>query len=154
MSLLSAHGVTQLVDVRTAPRSRHTPQSNGAVLPGSLEPAGIGYVHPPGLGGFRPTRADSPNDGWRNLSFRGYADYMRSADFADNLFTLIELVRRDPRPDVRRGRALALPPIADRRRAAGAWHRELRDRQRQAPAGAPADRVRQGAGIGGDSSRL
>ncbi|MGZ5715002.1 MAG: DUF488 domain-containing protein, partial [Caldimonas sp.] len=55
----------------------------------------IGYVHAPGLGGFRPTSADSPNDGWRNLSFRGYADYMQGVDFADNLFTLIELARHD-----------------------------------------------------------
>jgi len=95
VSLLSAHGVTQLVDVRTVPRSRHNPQFNADVLPASLASAGIGYVHAPGLGGLRPTLADSPNGGWRNLSFRGYADYMQSEDFADDLFGLIELARRD-----------------------------------------------------------
>ena len=95
VSLLSAHGVTQLVDVRTVPRSRHNPQFNAEVLPASLASAGIGYVHAPGLGGFRPTLADSPNGGWRNLSFRGYADYMQSDDFADDLFSLMELARRD-----------------------------------------------------------
>lgn len=95
VGLLSAHGVTQLVDVRTVPRSRHNPQFNGDALPASLAAAGIGYVHAPGLGGFRPTSADSPNEGWRNLSFRGYADYMQGADFADNLYSLIELARSD-----------------------------------------------------------
>ena len=95
VKLLAAHSVTQLVDVRTVPRSRHNPQFNADALPDSLESAGIGYVHAPGLGGFRPTSADSPNDGWRNLSFRGYADYMQSPDFADNLVSLIELARRD-----------------------------------------------------------
>ncbi len=92
---LVAHGVTQLVDVRTVPRSRHNPQFNGEALPASLATANIGYVHAPGLGGFRPTSADSPNGGWRNLSFRGYADYMQGPDFADNLTSLIELARRD-----------------------------------------------------------
>ena len=95
VALLAAHGVTQLVDVRTVPRSRHNPQFNVDALPASLAPAGIGYVHAPGLGGFRPTGAYSPNEGWRNLSFRGYADYMQGGEFADNLFTLIELARRD-----------------------------------------------------------
>jgi uncharacterized protein (DUF488 family) len=95
VTLLAAHGVTQLVDVRTVPRSRHNPQFNADALAASLASAGIGYVHAPGLGGFRPTSADSPNDGWRNLSFRGYADYMQSPDFADNLVSLIELARRD-----------------------------------------------------------
>jgi len=95
LALLVAHGVTQLVDVRTVPRSRHNPQFNGDALAASLEGAGIGYVHAPGLGGFRRAAPDSPNAGWRNLSFRGYADYMQSPEFADNLFGLIELARRD-----------------------------------------------------------
>jgi uncharacterized protein (DUF488 family) len=95
VKLLAAHSVTQLVDVRTVPGSRHNPQFNADSLPASLGSAGIGYVHAPGLGGFRPTSADSPNDAWRNLSFRGYADYMQSPDFADNLVSLIELARRD-----------------------------------------------------------
>jgi len=82
LELLVGHRVTQLVDVRTVPRSRHNPQFNKDALPISLATANIGYAHASGLGGFRPTTADSPNTGWRNLSFRGYADYMQTTDFA------------------------------------------------------------------------
>ena len=95
IELLAGHGVTQLVDVRTVPRSRHNPQFNTDVLSSSLAAANIGYAHASGLGGFRPTTADSPNIGWRNLSFRGYADYMQTTDFAANLAAVIELSRTD-----------------------------------------------------------
>ena len=95
VELLTGHGVTQLVDVRTLPRSRHNPQFNQAALPISLAAVNIGYVHASGLGGFRPTTADSSNSGWRNLSFRGYADYMQTTDFAANLASVIELARTD-----------------------------------------------------------
>ena len=95
IELLAGHGVTQLVDVRMVPRSRHNPQFNTDVLPSSLAAANIGYAHASGLGGFRPTTADSPNIGWRNLSFRGYADYMQTTDFAANLAAVIELSRTD-----------------------------------------------------------
>jgi uncharacterized protein (DUF488 family) len=95
IELLVAHGVTQLIDVRTVPRSRHNPQFNAETLPGQLTAANIGYAHAASLGGFRRTTPASPNTGWRNLSFRGYADYMQSEDFADDLFGLIELARRD-----------------------------------------------------------
>ena len=95
IELLVAHGVTQLVDVRTVPRSRHNPQFNEDALPAPLAAANIGYAHASGLGGFRPTTPDSPNAGWRNLSFRGYADYMQSTDFAANLRSVIELARTD-----------------------------------------------------------
>jgi len=93
--MLVAHRVTQLVDVRTVPRSRHNPQFNGDALAASLQRANIGYVHAASLGGFRRPAADSPNAGWRNLSFRGYADYMQSAEFAESLLGLIELSRQD-----------------------------------------------------------
>ena len=95
LELLVGHRVTQLVDVRTVPRSRHNPQFNEDALPISLVTANIGYAHASGLGGFRPTTADSPNTGWRNLSFRGYADYMQTADFAANLASVIELARTE-----------------------------------------------------------
>jgi uncharacterized protein (DUF488 family) len=95
IELLVAHGVTQLVDVRTVPRSRHNPQFNADALPAPLAAANIGYAHASGLGGFRPTTPDSPNAGWRNLSFRGYADYMQTNDFAANLASVIELARTD-----------------------------------------------------------
>ena len=95
IELLAAHEVTQLVDVRTVPRSRHNPQFNAETLPGQLAGVNIGYTHAPGLGGFRRPAPDSPNAGWRNLSFRGYADYMQTADFTENLVSLIELAQRD-----------------------------------------------------------
>jgi uncharacterized protein (DUF488 family) len=93
IGLLVAHQVTQLVDVRTVPRSRHNPQFNAETLPGRLAGVNIGYTHAPGLGGFRRPATNSPNTGWRNLSFRGYADYMQTADFAANLASLIELAQ-------------------------------------------------------------
>ena len=95
IDLLAGHGVTQLIDVRTVPRSRHNPQFNQDVLPVSLAAANIGYAHASGLGGFRPTTADSANMGWRNLSFRGYADYMQTTDFAANLASVMELAHTD-----------------------------------------------------------
>ncbi|HEY8707137.1 MAG TPA: DUF488 domain-containing protein [Burkholderiaceae bacterium] len=52
-------------------------------------------MHAPGLGGFRRTTRDSPNGGWRNLSLRGYADYMQTAEFTQDLVSLIELAQRD-----------------------------------------------------------
>lgn len=82
---LQAHDVTQLVDVRTVPRSRRHPQFNRESLPESLKAVGIGYMHMPGLGGFRRPRPDSPNAGWENASFRGYADYMQTPEFQDSL---------------------------------------------------------------------
>jgi uncharacterized protein (DUF488 family) len=95
VALLQEQQVSCLVDVRTAPRSRHNPQFNRESLPAALEAAGISYRHMPGLGGLRHTRADSPNKGWRNTSFRGYADYMQSAEFEKNLNELIALARQE-----------------------------------------------------------
>ncbi len=91
MELLRAHRVDLLVDVRTVPRSRHNPQFNRETLPGALAPAGIGYLHMPGLGGLRRARPDSRNLGWRTPGFRGFADYMETAEFEKNLAELIRL---------------------------------------------------------------
>src|SRR5512139_692239 len=91
--LLQAHGVTTIADVRSVPRSRHNPQFNLDTLPAALQAAGIGYVHQPGLGGLRHARADSPNMAWRNASFRGFADYMQTAEFAHSLEWLDERAR-------------------------------------------------------------
>lgn len=90
-NILKAHGVRLLVDVRTVPRSRHNPQFNQDVLPPSLAAEAIRYEHLPGLGGLRHARKDSPNTGWKNLSFRGYADYMQTPDFTRNLETLLDM---------------------------------------------------------------
>jgi uncharacterized protein (DUF488 family) len=93
VALLQAHDVTLLADVRTVPRSRHNPQFNGDTLAATLAAHGVGYERIPGLGGFRKTTPDSPNAGWRNLSFRGYADYMQTPAFAGNLEALVALAR-------------------------------------------------------------
>ena len=95
VALLAAHSVSLLMDVRTIPRSRHNPQFNRDTLPSALELAGIGYSHVAGLGGLRRTHPDSPNMGWRNVSFRGYADYMQTDEFAENLANLIEQAARE-----------------------------------------------------------
>jgi uncharacterized protein (DUF488 family) len=89
IALLCAHGVAELIDVRTVPRSRHNPQFNRDSLPASLAEAGIDYVHKPDLGGLRRPRKDSRNTGWRNSGFRGFADYMETPEFATALASLI-----------------------------------------------------------------
>jgi uncharacterized protein (DUF488 family) len=96
IGILKAHQIAQLVDVRTIPKSRHNPQFNRENLPDSLKAAGIAYRHMPGLGGLRHARADSINTGWRNASFRGFADYMQTPEFDQNLQELIELAAAKP----------------------------------------------------------
>ncbi len=93
--LLQAHAVSRVVDVRTIPRSRHNPQFNKTSLPQALERVGVGYIHLPGLGGLRHAKADSLNMGWRNASFRGYADYMQTPEFEKSLKELIQLANQD-----------------------------------------------------------
>lgn len=91
IDLLQSNGVVRVLDVRTVPRSRHNPQFNQDALPTALDANQISYKHLPGLGGLRHSRADSPNTGWHNLSFRGYADYMQSTEFADNVQWVADL---------------------------------------------------------------
>jgi len=93
--LLKTHGVTLLVDVRTVPRSRHNPQFNKETLPASLKPEGVRYLHMPEIGGLRRPKRDSVNLAWRNMSFRGYADFMQTKEFTDNLLKIIALAREN-----------------------------------------------------------
>ena len=93
LALLREHEIRLLADIRTVPRSRHNPQSAGEALSRDLPASGICYLHLKGLGGLRKARADSPNGGWRNGSFRGYADYMLTPDFDAALDELIALLR-------------------------------------------------------------
>jgi uncharacterized protein (DUF488 family) len=86
---LTSQGIRQLVDVRTIPRSRHNPQFNTDSLARSLKEATLRYVHRPELGGLRKTKQDSINAGWRNASFRGYADYMQTDGFWNALQELM-----------------------------------------------------------------
>jgi len=89
--MLKAHGVETLADVRRVPRSRYNPQFNRESLPGDLSAEGIRYVHMPGLGGLRHPRPDSPNRGWTNPGFRGYADFMQTGEFQGQLDALLGL---------------------------------------------------------------
>lgn len=95
IDLLKAHGVQGVVDVRTVPRSRTNPQFNRESLRHALGAADIGYRHVPGLGGLRRAKRDSPNMGWHNASFRGFADYMQTLEFAEALQALIEWVQKE-----------------------------------------------------------
>ncbi len=81
IGLLRAHQIDLLVDVRTVPRSRYNPQFNTDTLAQSLLDAELRYRHLPELGGLRKPQKNSINDGWRNASFRGYADYMQTEEF-------------------------------------------------------------------------
>jgi uncharacterized protein (DUF488 family) len=93
IAVLTAYRIERLADVRTVPRSRRNPQFNADTLAASLREMNIEYIPLGELGGLRKARADSPNTGWRNASFRGYADYMQTASFAAGLERLIELSR-------------------------------------------------------------
>ena len=93
--LLKAHEVRRLVDVRSVPRSRHNPQFNRPQLSTALHSARLHYRYMPGLGGFRHAARDSINLGWKNLSFRGYADYMQTSEFRKHLDHLVTLARSE-----------------------------------------------------------
>jgi uncharacterized protein (DUF488 family) len=96
IDLLRANGIRQVVDIRTIPRSRHNPQFNRETLSKFLRNRRIGYRHMKDLGGLRHARAHSPNAGWRNLSFRGFADYMQTEQFNLAIDKLVSLARRKP----------------------------------------------------------
>lgn len=90
--ILEAHGVDRIVDVRTVPKSRHNPQFNEAELRSTLPAAGIDYRRIEALGGLRHARKDSPNAGWKNTSFRGYADHMQTPEFEAGIAELLALL--------------------------------------------------------------
>ncbi len=91
VEILREHRIETLVDVRSFPGSRRYPQFNKEELSETLPEAGIEYIHLPSLGGRRKARAGSKNIAWRNEGFRGYADYMETADFQKGIETLLEL---------------------------------------------------------------
>ena len=96
LDILSEHKIKLLVDVRTVPRSRRVPQFNTENLSKSLPRHHIQYLHLPALGGLRKARRDSLNTGWRNQSFRGYADYMQTPAFATALEKLMTVAQERP----------------------------------------------------------
>ena len=120
--LLRAHRVQRVVDVRSIPRSRHNPQFNRETLATKLRAARIGYVHLRKLGGLRHARRDSQNMGWRNSSFRSFADYMQTLNSKQG-YTIDEIGRAEAeRNHVCGSSSMALPPFADRRCAHCTWN--------------------------------
>jgi uncharacterized protein (DUF488 family) len=91
--ILRFYEIAAVVDVRTIPASRHNPQYNQDELSRGLRRRGIDYIHLKGLGGLRHTTKASINRAWRNASFRGFADYMQTPEFQENLERLIDIVR-------------------------------------------------------------
>jgi len=94
IEIIKAYGIKKVADIRTMPKSRHNPQFNEDMLKASLREAKIGYLHMKGLGGLRHALKDSLNTAWRNASFRGFADYMQTAEFEENLKALIETSKK------------------------------------------------------------
>jgi DNA-3-methyladenine glycosylase II len=94
VSLLRGFDVDLVADIRSIPRSRHNPQYDGATLRAALRSRRLGYAHVPELGGLRRPRRDSPNTGWHNASFRGFADYMLAPEFEAGLEALRRLTAR------------------------------------------------------------
>jgi len=93
IDLVKAHGIKEVVDIRTIPKSRHNPQFNKPALAASLRKSGIRYAHLDSLGGLRHAKKDSTNLGWRNASFRGFADYMQTPPFEEGLRELMKIGR-------------------------------------------------------------
>jgi len=95
IDLLKAYNIQRIVDVRTIPKSRHNPQFNENIIDRSLQKVGINYVHIAELGGLRHTIANSKNLGWHNLSFRGFADYMATPEFAKGIEILEKIAKKE-----------------------------------------------------------
>lgn len=91
VEILQAHGIERVADVRAYPGSRRFPHVGSAAMRGWLAEEGIEYVHLPALGGRRRPQPDSPNTGWTNAQFQGYADHMSSTEFEAGLSELLEL---------------------------------------------------------------
>ncbi|OJW71383.1 MAG: DNA repair protein [Candidatus Amoebophilus sp. 36-38] len=93
IALLHEYKIRHLVDIRTIPRSRHVPWFNKEELDIALRNEDISYTHLLELGGLRPTHKDSINQGWHNLSFRGFADYMQTSEFYKALKKLNQFIK-------------------------------------------------------------
>jgi uncharacterized protein (DUF488 family) len=96
LELLRTHRIKRTIDVRNIPRSQHNPQFNREILSTKRRAARIGYVHLRKLRGLRRAHRDSPNTGWRNPSFRGFADYMQTCEFEAGIRRLISLAANKP----------------------------------------------------------
>ena len=92
LQILGAHSIQRVIDIRTLPGSKRTPQFNLEHLRTELPRAGIEYIHLKSLGGLRKPKPVTVNSAWRNDSFRGYADYMQTSEFIEALNALQQLV--------------------------------------------------------------
>jgi uncharacterized protein (DUF488 family) len=91
LGLLAGYRIEAIADVRSFPGSRRYPHFARDALAESLPLHGIAYQWIPKLGGRRKVQPGSPNTAWRNVSFRGYADYTVTAEFAEGLAELLKL---------------------------------------------------------------
>jgi uncharacterized protein (DUF488 family) len=96
VSILKSHGISRILDVRRYPSSRKWPHFDAAALAVSLPGAGIDYVGLSHLGGRRRPRPDSPHVAWRDESFRGFADFMDTPEFAAGAAEVERLARERP----------------------------------------------------------
>ncbi len=97
LDILYAHQIRHVVDIRTIPKSRHVPWFNEKKIAAALHKEKIAYTHMPKLGGLRRTNSHSLNLGWRNKSFRGFADYMQTPEFFSGLQALNALIKKGKR---------------------------------------------------------
>jgi hypothetical protein len=97
IDLLKLHRIHRIVDIRTVPGSARYPHFNRERLGPFLRQHHFTYEHEPALGGLRKPHKESVNTGWRNASFRGYADYMSTTEFQDALERLIHSLGGDSR---------------------------------------------------------
>ncbi|WP_019216598.1 DUF488 domain-containing protein [Legionella tunisiensis] len=95
IEILHFYHINHLVDVRTVPKSRHVPWFNKEDLSASLAKENIAYTHLSKLGGLRKGSPTSINTGWRNASFRSYADYMQTISFYEGLKELHDLIKNN-----------------------------------------------------------
>lgn len=94
LEIIKHYKINELIDIRTIPKSRHNPQFNGPELAQALRNHHINYRHQKNLGGLRHPHVNSINMAWKNLSFRGYADYMQTKEFKDGLAELITIASK------------------------------------------------------------
>lgn len=95
IDLLHVYEIQHVVDVRTIPKSRHVPWFNKPEFSESLEAEKIHYTHLSELGGLRHAHKNSINLAWRNLSFRGFADYMQTKEFYVGLNKLNQILKEN-----------------------------------------------------------
>ena len=91
LSVLAAHRIELVADVRRFPGSRRLPHFATEALEQSLASAGIAYRWFPNLGGRRRPDPASLNLAWRHPAFRAYADHIATEEFAEGLFELLLL---------------------------------------------------------------